>query len=73
MFNDSLATGNSTFIKCTYAAPKRSDLFFYGIGMDEPVSLEDIGSRYSLTRERVRQIKDKAPNKITYCIQDVIC
>jgi RNA polymerase primary sigma factor len=34
--------------------------FFFGIGVDHPLSLEDIGEIYSLTRERVRQIKDKA-------------
>ncbi len=33
---------------------------YFGIGMDEPASLEDIGARYDLTRERVRQIRDKA-------------
>ncbi len=33
---------------------------YFGIGLDEPVSLEDIGAKYDLTRERVRQIKDKA-------------
>jgi RNA polymerase primary sigma factor len=38
--------------------------FFYGIGVDHPLSLEDIGERYHLTRERVRQIKDKAINKL---------
>lgn len=38
--------------------------FFYGIGIDHPLSLEDIGERYHLTRERVRQIKDKAINKL---------
>jgi len=38
--------------------------FFYGIGVDHPLSLEDIGDRYHLTRERVRQIKDKAINKL---------
>ena len=38
--------------------------YFYGIGVDHPLSLEDIGERYSLTRERVRQIKDKAINKL---------
>lgn len=38
--------------------------FFYGIGVDHPLSLEDIGERYSLTRERVRQIKDKAITKL---------
>ncbi len=37
---------------------------FYGIGVDHPSSLEDIGERYSLTRERVRQIKDKAITKL---------
>jgi RNA polymerase primary sigma factor len=38
--------------------------FFYGIGIDHPLSLEDIGERYSLTRERVRQIKEKAITKL---------
>ncbi len=38
--------------------------YFYGIGCDHPLSLEDIGDRYHLTRERVRQIKDKAINKL---------
>ena len=33
---------------------------FFGIGLDHPLSLEDIGAQYNLTRERVRQIKDKA-------------
>ncbi|MEO7048485.1 MAG: sigma factor-like helix-turn-helix DNA-binding protein, partial [Ferruginibacter sp.] len=31
---------------------------------DHPLSLEDIGERFSLTRERVRQIKDKAITKL---------
>ncbi len=38
--------------------------FFFGIGVDHPLSLEDIGQRYNLTRERVRQIKDKAIVKL---------
>jgi len=38
--------------------------FFFGIGVDHPMSLEDIGERFSLTRERVRQIKDKAITKL---------
>lgn len=37
---------------------------FYGIGTDTPLSLEDIGHRFHLTRERVRQIKDKAILKL---------
>ncbi len=38
--------------------------FFFGIGVDHPMSLEDIGGRFNLTRERVRQIKDKAITKL---------
>ena len=37
---------------------------YFGIGVDHPMSLEDIGAQFDLTRERVRQIKDKAINKL---------
>lgn len=37
---------------------------FYGIGQPYAMSLEDIGTKFGLTRERVRQIKDKAINKL---------
>ena len=37
---------------------------YFGIGIEHPMSLEDIGERFGLTRERVRQIKDKAINKL---------
>ncbi|HEY8387127.1 MAG TPA: sigma-70 family RNA polymerase sigma factor [Parasegetibacter sp.] len=38
--------------------------YFFGIGVENPMSLEDIGMHYNLTRERVRQIKDKAILKL---------
>ncbi len=38
--------------------------YFFGIGIDHPMSLEDIGERFCLTRERVRQIKDKAITRL---------
>lgn len=38
--------------------------YFFGIGVDHPLSLEDIGAHFHLTRERVRQIKDKAITKL---------
>ncbi len=38
--------------------------YFFGIGTDNALSLEDIGARFNLTRERVRQIKDNAINKL---------
>lgn len=38
--------------------------YFFGIGVDHAMSLEDIGEKFHLTRERVRQIKDKAISKL---------
>src|SRR5262245_26374449 len=38
--------------------------YFFGIGLENALSLEDIGHKFNLTRERVRQIKDKAINKL---------
>ena len=37
---------------------------YFGIGVDNQMSLEDIGEKFGLTRERVRQIKDKAISKL---------
>jgi len=37
---------------------------YFGIGVEHSMSLEDIGEKFGLTRERVRQIKDKAINKL---------
>jgi len=38
--------------------------YFFGIGIEQPLSLEDIGRKFHLTRERVRQIKDRAIEKL---------
>lgn len=38
--------------------------YYYGIGIDHALTLEDIAKLYSLSRERVRQIKDKAIEKL---------
>ena len=38
--------------------------YFFGLGIDHPMTLEDIGEKFNLTRERVRQIKDKAITKM---------
>ena len=39
---------------------------YFGIGVDHGLSLEDIGERFDLTRERVRQIKDKALKRLRH-------
>lgn len=39
-------------------------MLYYGIGRSGSLSLEEIGERYDLTRERVRQIKEKAIRRL---------
>jgi RNA polymerase primary sigma factor len=39
---------------------KETICYFFGIGVDAPLCLEEIAKRFDLTVERVRQIKDKA-------------
>lgn len=39
-------------------------ILYFGIAVEHPMSLEDIGEKFGLTRERVRQIKDKAITKL---------
>ena len=36
----------------------------FGIGSDQKATLEEIGERFNLTRERIRQIKEKALRKL---------
>ena len=64
MFRDSLRQEIQRSLSLLTPRQKEVICCFYGIGVDEPVSLEDLGSRYGLTRERVRQIKDKALKKL---------
>lgn len=39
---------------------------YFGIGEDQSYTLEEIGSKYGLTRERVRQIKENAIRKLRH-------
>jgi RNA polymerase primary sigma factor len=63
-YNESLKTDIDRSLKTLTERQKEVICFFFGIGVDHPMSLEDIGDRFSLTRERVRQIKDKAITKL---------
>lgn len=64
MHNDSLKIEIDRSLKTLTERQKEVICFFFGIGVDHPLSLEDIGEKFSLTRERVRQIKDKAITKL---------
>ncbi|MDZ7263510.1 MAG: sigma-70 family RNA polymerase sigma factor [candidate division KSB1 bacterium] len=39
---------------------------YFGIDMEVPMTLEEIGERFNLTRERVRQIKEKALRRLRH-------
>ena len=39
---------------------------YYGIGMAHGLTLEEIGAKFDLTRERVRQIKEKAIRRLKH-------
>ncbi len=39
---------------------------YFGIGRDKPMTLEQIGHKFGLTRERVRQIKEKAIRRLRH-------
>ena len=39
---------------------------YFGLGDEEAMTLEEIGTRFSLTRERVRQIKEKALRRLRH-------
>ena len=39
---------------------------YYGIGMNHGYTLEEIGTKFDLTRERVRQIKEKAIRRLKH-------
>jgi RNA polymerase primary sigma factor len=39
---------------------------YYGIGIPHGLTLEEIGAKFDLTRERVRQIKEKAIRRLKH-------
>ncbi len=39
---------------------------YFGLNHEKPLTLEEIGTRFSLTRERVRQIKEKAIRRLRH-------
>ena len=39
---------------------------YFGLDREHPLTLEEIGEKFSLTRERVRQIKEKAIRRLRH-------
>ena len=49
----------------TYLTPRENDVIRMRFGFDCPrLTLQEIGDRFGITRERVRQIEDKALRKL---------
>ena len=63
-YRQSLKTEIDRSLQTLTERQKEVICYFFGIGIDHPLSLEDIGEKFNLTRERVRQIKDKAITKL---------
>lgn len=49
-------------------APREADVvkLYFGLGEHQPMTLEEIGETFDLTRERVRQIKEKAIRRLKH-------
>lgn len=63
-YRDSLKTEITRSLNTLSERQRDVLILYYGINDEAPASLEDIGERFGLTRERVRQIKDKAIGKL---------
>jgi RNA polymerase primary sigma factor len=40
--------------------------YYFGIGLERPLTLEEIGDSMNLTRERVRQLKERAIHRLRH-------
>jgi len=52
----------------TSLTPRESDvvIYYFGLNGNQALTLEEIGERFELTRERVRQIKEKAIRRLRH-------
>ena len=48
--------------------PREADVvrLYFGLTGKQPLTLEEIGDKFDLTRERVRQIKEKAVRRLKH-------
>ena len=60
LINESLSTEVDRALETLTERERDIIKYFFGIGCSE-MTLEEIGEKFDLTRERVRQIKEKAP------------
>lgn len=63
-YHDSLSIDTERLLSSLTERQRKVIRMYFGLGGREPMSLEDIGEKLDLTRERIRQIKDKALGKL---------
>ena len=61
---ESLQTEIARSLRILSDRQKETICYFFGIGIEYPMSLEDIAHKLDVTPERVRQIKDKAISRL---------
>jgi len=64
VFNDSLKVETLRALSTLTAREREVIMMSFGIGHENPFTLEEIGDAMGLTRERVRQIREKALQKL---------
>lgn len=61
---ESLRTELERSLQVLNPKQRQTICYFFGIGVDYPMTLEDIAQKFNLTLERVRQIKERALEKL---------
>jgi RNA polymerase primary sigma factor len=64
MMDESVKIDIERALSMLHAREAEITRLYFGIGREHPLTLEEIGKRFDLTRERVRQIKEKALRKL---------
>jgi len=66
IMDESLKEEVSEILKTLNTREEKIVKLYYGLAGEKPHTLEEIGAQFKLTRERVRQIKEKALRRLRY-------
>lgn len=66
LINESLSEEIKRSLSTLTEREREIVVLFFGLSTNHPLSLEEIGEKFNLTRERVRQIKDKALQRLRH-------